>query len=278
MAILQKIYEWALGLSPTVKRLRSQHWYPLVTRMVKDTPVVFLNYGYVHLDPDAKAIELHEADEANRIFIHLYHRVAGAVDLRGRDVLEVSCGHGGGASYITRYLKPRSLLGVDLNTRAIEFCKRYHFHEGLRFSHGDAESLHFDDHSFDAIVNVEASHCYGHMERFLREVARVLRPGGHFLFADIRRKDESDRLHDQLVRSGLEVVEKENITPNILRAMEADSERRLRLIRQLAPKTLQYFFRQFAGTKGTGIYEAFHSGASVYLRYRLRKGRAEAGA
>ena len=278
MAILQRIYEWALGLSPTVKRLRSKYWYPLVTRMVKDAPIVFLNYGYVHLDPGAKGIELHEADEANRMFIHLYHRVAGAVDLRGRDVLEVSCGHGGGASYITRYLKPRSLLGVDLNTGAIEFCKRYHFQEGLRFSHGDAESLHFDDHSFDAVVNVEASHCYGYMERFLAEVARVLRPGGHFLFADIRRKQDSGHLHEQLVRSGLEIVEKENITPNILRAMEADSERRLRLIRDLAPKTLQYFFQQFAGTKGTGIYAAFHSGNCLYLRYRLRKGSAAAGA
>ena len=278
MALLQKVYEWALGRSPTVKRLRSQYWYRYVTRTVKDAPIVFLNYGYVHLDRDAKAVELHEADEANRIFIHLYHRVAGAVDLRGRDVLEVSCGHGGGASYITRYLKPRSLLGVDLNTSAIEFCKRYHFHEGLRFSHGDAESLHFDDHSFDAVVNVEASHCYGYMERFLAEVARVLRPGGHFLFADIRRREESDRLHDQLVRSGLEIVEKENITPNILRAMESDSERRLRLIKQLAPQVFHYFFQQFAGTKGTGIYEAFHSGDSLYLRYRLRKGSTEAGA
>jgi ubiquinone/menaquinone biosynthesis C-methylase UbiE len=278
MVILQRIYEWALGLSPTVKRLRSKYWYPLVTRMVRDAPIVFLNYGYVHLDPDATALQLHEADEANRMFIHLYHRVAGAVDLRGRDVLEVSCGHGGGASYITRYLKPRSLLGVDLNTSAIEFCKRYHFHDGLRFSHGDAESLRFDDHSFDAVVNVEASHCYGYMERFLAEVARVLRPGGHFLFADIRRKQDSDRLHEQLVHSGLEIVEKENITSNILRAMEADSERRLRLIRDLAPKTLRYFFQQFAGTKGTGIYEAFHSGDCLYLRYRLRKGSAEAGA
>jgi ubiquinone/menaquinone biosynthesis C-methylase UbiE len=170
------------------------------------------------------------------------------------------------------------MLGVDLNANAIEFCRRQHSQAGLRFSHGDAEALHFEDHSFDAVVNVEASHCYGQMERFLRGVARVLRPGGHFLFADIRRREESDRLHDQLVRSGMEIVEKENITPNILRAMESDSERRLGLIKRLAPQVFHYFFQQFAGTKGSGIYQAFHSGSSIYLRYLLRKGPAEAGA
>jgi SAM-dependent methyltransferase len=41
--------------------------------------------------------------------------------------------------------------------------------------------------SFDAVINVEASHCYPSLPRFLAEVARVLRPGGHFLYADVRR-------------------------------------------------------------------------------------------
>ena len=42
--------------------------------------------------------------------------------------------------------------------------------------HGDAESLPFADRSFDAVINVEASHAYPHFPRFLAEVARVLRP------------------------------------------------------------------------------------------------------
>ena len=51
---------------------------------------------------------------------------------------------------------------------------------------GDAENLPFEDNSFDAIINVESSHCYGNVEQFLREVHRVLRPGGDFLFVDLR--------------------------------------------------------------------------------------------
>ena len=52
--------------------------------------------------------------------------------------------------------------------------------------HGNAESLPFADESFDAVINVEASHGYPDFPRFLAEVARVLRPGGHFLYADFR--------------------------------------------------------------------------------------------
>src|SRR5437016_14665802 len=92
--------------------------------------------------------------------------VAGSIDLKGLDVLEVGCGRGGGASYIMRYLKPKSMTGVDIAEKAIAFCKRYHTVEGLSFRYGDAESLPFDNNTFDVIVNIESSQCYGSIPRF----------------------------------------------------------------------------------------------------------------
>jgi SAM-dependent methyltransferase len=50
---------------------------------------------------------------------------------------------------------------------------------------GDAEALPFDDGSFDAVINVESSHNYPDLAKFLSEVARVLRPGGHFSHVDV---------------------------------------------------------------------------------------------
>jgi ubiquinone/menaquinone biosynthesis C-methylase UbiE len=47
----------------------------------------------------------------------------------------------------------------------------------------------FPDASFDAVINVESSHCYPSMGRFLSEVHRVLRPRGSLLFADLRTSD-----------------------------------------------------------------------------------------
>ena len=52
--------------------------------------------------------------------------------------------------------------------------------------HGDADNLPFADQSFDAVINIEASHCYPRLSHFLADVARVLRPGGHFLYVDAR--------------------------------------------------------------------------------------------
>jgi ubiquinone/menaquinone biosynthesis C-methylase UbiE len=50
----------------------------------------------------------------------------------------------------------------------------------LDFVQGDAQNMPFPDQSLDAVVNVEASHIYPDFERFVDEVARLLRPGGTF--------------------------------------------------------------------------------------------------
>ena len=132
------------------------------------------------------ALPLAASDEPNRFCIQLYHRTATQVDLSGKRVLEVSCGHGGGASYLVRTLRPASYTGLDLNPAGVDFCRKRHKLPGLDFVQGNAEDLPFADQSFDAVINVEASHHYPRFPRFLAEVARVLRPGGHFLYADFR--------------------------------------------------------------------------------------------
>jgi fatty-acid O-methyltransferase len=153
---------------------------PLLTRYHHADDVVFLNFGYEEYPP--MALPLAESDEPKRFPIQLYHRTATQVDLSCKDVLEVGCGHGGGASYLTRTLHPASYTGLDLNPAGIAFCRARHNLPGLDFVRGDAENLPFPDQSFDAVINIESSHCYPRFPRFLTEVARVLRPGGHFLY------------------------------------------------------------------------------------------------
>src|SRR5579864_5562907 len=123
-------------------------WYPLLTRRLHGEEVLFLNYAYEEEPP--MGIPLSPEDEMNRACIQLYHHVATQVPLRGKNVLEVSCGHGGGAAYVASTFEPRRYTALDLNPAAIRFCQEHHRREGLGFQQGDAEQLPFAGGTFDA--------------------------------------------------------------------------------------------------------------------------------
>jgi ubiquinone/menaquinone biosynthesis C-methylase UbiE len=270
-SLLNKTLDLALGISPELKRSLVRIWYELMSALDKEELLIYMNFGYVDLNPQAQEIEPRDEDEKGRYCIQFYHHVVGSIDLRGLDVLEVGCGRGGGASYIMRYLKPKSMMGVDISEKAIAFCKRFHAVEGLSFRFGDAEHLPFEDNTFDAIVNIESSQCYGSMDRFLNEVYRVLRPNGYFLFADHRGKEKVELLREQLRNSRLEIMKEEKINANVLKALDLDNERKLRLIRQKVPKLLSKPFQEFAGIRGTGLYEDLRTGVLEYRSFILRK-------
>ena len=230
-----------------------------------------MNYGYAPLAGHDQAIDLSEEDEYYRYYMQLYDHVAGAVDIRGLKVLEVGSGRGGGADYIKRYLNPESMIGLDISDTAVNFCNQKYDIEGLTFERGNAESLPFPDSSFDVVINVESSHCYGSMDCFLGQIKRVLRDGGYFLMADFRRKEALDDFRRSLEGSGLALIKETDITQNILEALTLDHERKTGLIKKSVHKSLVSFFLQFAGTKDSLIYERFLTGETIYLSYVLQK-------
>ena len=246
-------------------------WYPLLTGLARDAPVSFLNYGYD--DPaGAGGPSLMPADEPDRPCAQLYHRVAGGVDRAGRRVLEVSCGHGGGASYVARYLGPAAVRGVDRNPRAIALCRlRHRGVPGLSFAVGDAMALPAPAESYDAVLNVEASHCYRDLPRFLAEARRVLRPRGRLLFADFRSAGRPlSALVRDLAGSGMTVEREEDVSAGVVRGMRLNTPRYLELAHDLAPRPLRPVLARFAGVEGSPIYRELASGQTVYVRYVLR--------
>ncbi|HEU5103038.1 MAG TPA: class I SAM-dependent methyltransferase [Roseiflexaceae bacterium] len=268
--MLTSIVDMVMDRSPAVRRKLIRFWYQLLTRIDTQAAVLFMNYGYADLGtatlPTAPGV-----DASQRHCAQLYHHVAGAVDLKGHDVLEVGCGRGGGAAYIKRCLAPRSLTGVDFSDRAIRFCARYHHDTGVAFVPGDAEALPFGASSFDAVVNIESSHCYSSMARFVGEVYRVLRPGGYFLYADFRPHSAVDGLRRDLTQAGFAVRRELNITPNIVLALDQDSDRKLELIRRYGPRLLRARLARFAAVRGTSMYEGFRTGQLDYRSYVLQK-------
>ena len=244
-------------------------WYPFLTRRLHREEVLFLNYAF-ETDPPL-GLPLDPADEPNRACIQLYHHVATQVDLRGKQVLEVSCGHGGGASFLTRTLHPARYTGLDLNPTGIAFCRQRHQVAGLDFVPGDAENLPFPDATFDAVLNVEASHCYPHFERFLAEVARVLKPGGHFLYADFRFNEGLADWEQALAAAPLQLRHTRVINAEVLRGMDRNSSRSQDLLVRHLPKFMHSLGRDFAGIQGSRIYTALQRNDLSYRSYCFGK-------
>ncbi len=245
-------------------------WYPYLTRRLRGTEeVLFLNYAFAEEPP--AGLVLDPADEPNRVCIQLYHHVATQADLRGKAVLEVSCGHGGGASYLTRTLRPSNYTGLDLNPSGIAFCQQRHRVDGLSFVQGDAQRLPFPAASFDAVINVEASHCYPDFPRFLAEVARVLRPGGFFLYADFRFPDTLAAWEAALAAAPLKMLRSRVINPEVLRGLAQNSARSLALVERRLPRFLHALGRDFAGVEGSRVHEAVKTGEMSYRSFCLQK-------
>jgi SAM-dependent methyltransferase len=204
--------------------LFAKYYYPLATRYFSGDDLVFINFGYEEDPP--MALPLEASDEPDRYFIQLYHRTATqAGDLKGKKVLEVSCGHGGGASYLVRTLDPAAYTGLDLNPAGVDFCRKRHNLPGLDFVCGNAENLPFADQSFDTVINIEASINCPSLPRFLAEVARVLRPEGHFLYADCFRRDRIAKWEEELSGAPMRLMSERVISEQVTRGLEKNMPR-----------------------------------------------------
>lgn len=268
---MYRLFDWLQNRSPWVRRHLNRAFYNYLAMLDRSGSVTLLNYGYAGLDPDIETLPLLKEDPSKRGSFQLYHHVCRDVDLTGQDVLEVGSGRGGGALFVKRYLGPRTITGVDYSKNAVEFCQRFYHEEGLHFVLGDAENLPLPDAQFDAVINVESSHCYGDMERFLCEVWRVLKPGGHLLWADHRKKEGLGLLNMAIQNSRFDSVLKEIITPNVLKSMKVQGQRNRELIDRHVPKVARQIFYHFSGLEGTHIYHQFASGESVYIKMILQK-------
>ena len=245
-------------------------WHNLLNRFDKDSAVNFMNYGYQGLNGDPE-LKLEKKDEKDRYCIQLYHHLADSVDLQDKRVLEVGSGRGGGAHFIARYHKTKTYTGVDISSGVIDFCNRFYSYPGLSFIEGRAEKVPFDGETYDAVINVESARCYSNIFAFFKEVFRVLTPGGSFLFADMIEKNEVQLIEKKLEAAGFEILAKKDITPNVARGLELDSDRRKQLIRKKIPGLLKPSFENFAGTKGTKRFESFNNGRFVYKSYVLKR-------
>lgn len=265
-------YRWLLqatrsGAAPRRRRLFWKRSYDLLALGWRDPGWRFMNYGY--LSPETEAA-LAAEPPLDRASLGLYHQAVAGLPLAGARLLEIGSGRGGGAAWLARRPGVAGVVGVDLSPATVARARRLHQGAaGLAFRTGDAEALPFPAASFDAVVNIESSHCYGSMPRFLAEVARVLRPGGWFSWADLRSPDMIPALDAAFAAAGLETLAERDLTEGVLAALAAMEAQKRQVIDRYGP--LRPLLAQFAGLEGSMIRRRLASGDVRYLARRCRK-------
>jgi SAM-dependent methyltransferase len=103
-------------------------------------------------------------------------------ELRGKDVLEIGCGTGVHTKLLAQ--SGAHVAAVDLTPTAVELTTRRLELAGLSADvrEADAESLPFDDASFDFVWSWGVIHHSSDTNRVIAEIARVLRPNGRLAF------------------------------------------------------------------------------------------------
>jgi len=107
--------------------------------------------------------------------------IARANMVPGKRVLEIGCGNG---IFTEKFSGTGAMItALDLSPHLLALAQKQITAPNVSFIAGDAEKLDFPDESFDAVVGVSILHHLDH-KTALKEMRRVLRPGGKIVFSE----------------------------------------------------------------------------------------------
>ena len=106
-------------------------------------------------------------------------------------ILDVATGTGDMAIIACTLLKPGKVIGIDISEHMLELGRKKVEKEGLsdliQLQTGDSETINFADNSFDAVMVAFGVRNFEHLESGLKEMHRVLRPGGQLVVLEFSR-------------------------------------------------------------------------------------------
>jgi ubiquinone/menaquinone biosynthesis C-methylase UbiE len=132
-----------------------------------------------------------------------YEAALAALETAPARIVDVGTGTGAGAFTLARRFPNAQIVGVDLSDAMLDQARRNmpaELRDRVTFQRGDASALPFADGSFDLAA-------HANMIPFFDEVARVVTPGGHAVFAFSSGAETpiyvpTERLRDELSRRG----------------------------------------------------------------------------
>lgn len=119
----------------------------------------------------------------------LMQRLGARLD--GMRVLEIGCGRGVGTEIIFERFGAREVDAFDIDSDMVQKARRRlsrYPPERLRLFVGDAARIAAKNESYDAVVDFGIIHHVPGWQGSVKEVSRVLRPGGLFLFEEVTKQ------------------------------------------------------------------------------------------
>lgn len=108
--------------------------------------------------------------------------------LQPKQVLDVATGTADMAIFMTRYLHPEKITGIDISNGMLDIGRekvaRHKLEERIVLQEGDSENIQAADNTFDAITVAFGVRNFENLEKGLKEMLRVLRPGGRLVILE----------------------------------------------------------------------------------------------
>jgi SAM-dependent methyltransferase len=183
----------------------------------------------LHYDRISSRYELHYGDPCSQEYRDRFinQPMFAGIDLRGLDVLEAMCGNGQTTEFLLS--QGARVTGLDISTAEIDsFQRRW---PGSNATCGSILSSGFADDSFDCVAVVGGlHHLHPHLSDSVREIHRILKPGGRFCFAEPHQGSLPDRVrafwyrHDGLFASNEASIDLESLQQEFSAAFSFDKE------------------------------------------------------
>lgn len=110
---------------------------------------------------------------------HLSRYLSVTEIVKGKKVLDVACGVGYGTQLLAKTAK--EVDGADISEEAINYAKEHYQAKNVTFTVSDATALPYKTGEFDVVVSFETIEHITNQVAFVKEVRRVLKPGGVFV-------------------------------------------------------------------------------------------------
>jgi len=167
-----------------------------------------IHLGYYTDDELSKGYLRKNFIEAKYNFTQRMLDWGGISDLRGVSILDVGCGIGGTTRYMASLLPDSKITGITLSPEQAKRATALAAERGVanaEFKVMDALAMDYPDDSFDVVWGCESGEHMPDKQKYVTEMARVLKPGGRMVIATWCQRDgdfteEEDKALDFLYK------------------------------------------------------------------------------